>query len=125
MIKQGEKTCREKKTKVEGQNKKTVPISGKHKKLEALQNGPEFKPGKKPWVIFGDERLNWGVDWQKTVQDILDAGYEIGDFTNEMELTIEGIESIVAGDISPLNFKLGARLRGIEERFYPERISVP
>ena len=108
------KTCSEKKTK---------PV--KRKKLEEPRKVPEFKPGKKPWVKLGDERLNWGVDWQKTVRDILDAGYKIKDFAHEMELTIGEIERIVAGDISPLTFKLGARLRGIEERFYPELTSAP
>ena len=101
------------------------PIWGKREIFEETRNEPEFKPSKKTWTWFGNERLNWGVNWQKTAKDIIDAGYGLKSLANEMELTCEDIEKLLSGDLSPLDFKLGARLLAIEERFYPERIPRP
>lgn len=96
------------------------PVWSKHDKQAATYNEPEFKPGKKTWTWFGKERLNWGVDWQKTAQNIIDGGYGIAELACEMELSHKNIEKILAGDTSLLNFKLGARLRRIEEDVHSE-----
>jgi hypothetical protein len=55
-------------------------------------------------------------------QDIIDAGYGIAELAREMQLPYEDVEKVLRGNISPLNFKLGARLRRIEEELCLERI---
>ena len=78
--------------------------------LSASQSFPEFKPGKSLSYQYGNELLNGKVNWQETALSILEAGYSKVQFAKEMKLSVNDIEKMCDGDLSPLDFKLGARM---------------
>jgi hypothetical protein len=75
---------------------------------------PEFKPGDTPWCEYGNEVLNGNVDWVEIVKQVLMRGYNKKSLAQRLELAVKHIETILNGDLSPLNFKRGARLLAIE-----------
>ena len=90
--------------------------------LVVSKNPPEFKPGKTPWLQYGKEILNGNTDWVKKTNDILNAGYGCKSLARRMDLSEAEIQKVSNGDISPLDFKLGARLLTIEEEVFPDLI---
>ena len=80
------------------------------KKYHTSNNKPKFKPGNKPYCMFGKEVLNANVPWNEIVMDIKEKGYSLITIAQLAETDLTTIQEIIALNFENLPFRSGARL---------------
>jgi hypothetical protein len=81
-------------------------------------NRPEFKPGNKPYLEFGNEILNNNIPWSEVLNEVyIKTGMTKSQLAARLESTINCLDSIVNGNDCPLTFKQGARLLAIHDSY--------
>lgn len=80
---------------------------------------PPFKPGSTTYCFLGNELLNGQVDWQQTVIDIIvHSGLSIQHIAGQLCICVDQLKRLVCyGDFCCLDFKRGARLMTLHERY--------
>ena len=76
---------------------------------------PEFKPGNKPYLVFGNEVLNNNIPWSEVLNDILaKPDMSISKVAAELGTSINMLRSVVDGNSCPITFKQGAILLAMQ-----------
>lgn len=77
---------------------------------------PEFKPGNKPYLVFGNEILNNNIPWSEVLCDlIMKAELTLTDIAARLETTVDVLEMLLKTGESKLGFKQSARLLTIHD----------
>ncbi len=86
---------------------------------------PPFEPGDKPYCFLGKELLNGTSDWQKMVKEIIHHGpYNLPQLAGQLEVSINELKNLFFhDDFRCLDFKRGARLHTLYERYVPDKVS--
>jgi lambda repressor-like predicted transcriptional regulator len=86
---------------------------------EAITQRPvEFKPGNKPYLVFGNEVLNNNMPWHDILTELLaTSGMSLSELSVRLETTVSTLCNVVNGNECPLTFKQGARLLTLHERY--------
>lgn len=82
---------------------------------EIFNTGPEFKPGDKPYLEFGNEILNNNIPWSEVLADVMNkGGLSVSLIAGKLQTSINALKTIVDGNECPLTFKQGARLLNLQ-----------
>ena len=83
---------------------------------------PDFKPGNKPYLVFGNEVLNNNIPWSEVLNDLVSkAELAIADIAARLETTREVLENLLKTGECGLGFKQGARLLTIHDLYIKRR----
>lgn len=81
---------------------------------------PEFKPGNKPYLVFGNEILNNNIPWSEVLRDLVSkAKLTVSDLAMRLETTIGVLETLLKTGECNLGFKQAARLLTIHDKYFP------
>ena len=80
---------------------------------------PEFKPGNKPYLKFGNEILNDNLPWADILNEVLTkSGLNLSQIAGKLNTSINNLNNIVNGNACPLTLKQGAILLSLQNKYY-------
>lgn len=80
----------------------------------------EFKPGDKPYLIFGNEILNNNIPWSEVLRALVTkTELTVEEIASRLSTTVEILNKLLATGECALGFKQGARLLTIHDKYFP------
>lgn len=80
---------------------------------------PEFKPGNKPYLVFGNEILNNNIPWSEVLRDlVIKVELTVIDIAAQLETTVGVLKTLLKTGECGLGFKQAARLLTIHDKYF-------